>query len=1406
MDIPDKPVILGIDIGSVSIGMAAVTFDKNILHSAYAFHYGDIAGTARRLLSEFDMEAVCAVAATSDTPSIICTDAWYDNTIATIAAARIFHSEIGAILFVGGERFGLLRFDDGNQYAGYTTNTSCAAGTGSFLDQQAGRLNLDGIAELSSVASKNTGQMPKIASRCAVFAKTDLIHAQQEGYTIGEISDGLCRGLARNIVDTLFTHQTVNAPLIFCGGVSRNPAVVNHIRELTELDIRVDALSHLYGAIGAAACLADDAERKITDPVHDRVIVQDPAVEKTYGFAPLTLTLSDYPDFDAVDAYEFSSRGHTVEVDVYAPLSGGTVSDVYLGIDIGSTSTKAVWMTAGREVLAGFYTRTAGRPVDAVCALFAAGDDLVRQSGVSLRFIGAGSTGSGRKLVGRIVGADRVIDEITAHARAAVELNPEVDTIIEIGGQDSKFTTLENGQVTFSIMNTVCAAGTGSFIEEQAAKLGCPLSEYSRRAENRSAPIVSDRCTVFMERDMNYYLGRGYDVDEVLASALHSVRENYLTKVAVESSIGTTVCFQGATAKNRALVAAFEQRLNRPIHVSKYCHLTGALGVALHLADEKVCHSTFRGLSLHRKQIPVRSEVCDICTNHCKLTVADLEDGPVAYGFLCGRDYDTRRFVDNNRSGFDLVRQRRKIFTPPTPKPSGEGATVGIPAALYMMGEMSLWVDFFNRLGIKTVTSKALKDAVPIGKSEVGAEFCAPITALHGHVRYLLDRADYVFLPFYLDEKQKDGEARRQYCYYSQYAPSLAASMDASVRGRILSPKIRYLYNIFHVRLELYRMVQSVASRSISFIEVSLAYERAISDFRDARRKWQEVYQTLRQTDDDVSVMLLGRPYTLLSRDMNKKIPDIFASLGIKTFYQDMIDTDPDDLADIRPFLDELHWNYAADEVKAARIVAQTPGIYPVFVTSFKCAPDSFVRGIIKEIMAAADKPYLILELDEHDSSIGYETRIEAAVRTFRSHHRRSAPAPSADFTGINPVKVPRIADNTLVFPNWDPVTCPLLVASLKREGVNAELMEETQDSIRRSMGLNSGQCIPINAIVYEYVEYIKRHDLDPEKTALWMADAELACNLRLYPYQIKKMLSAFGPAMAKAGVYTGTIAFTDVSLRAAINAYFAFMFGGMLRRLVCRTRPYEIVSGDTDRAMKEAIGILTGAFLGLRSKESAVAEVADLFGGIAVTPHARPKVAIFGDLYVRDNEIFNQDLIRFIEENGGEAVTTPYTDYCKMIAPAYFRKWFAEGKYLEVLITRTLLAAMTHQEKTYYRHFQRVLKEPEPVYDVPAQQILADYGMIAENSGESMDNILKIHYIKKYHPEISLFVQTSPALCCPSLVTEAMARTIEAHIGVPVVSITYDGTGGDKNRKIIPYLKYSPQRSTDRIAGRAVH
>ena len=1380
---------LGIDAGSVSVSVALVTGEKKVIQTAYGFHHGDVAGSLSNMLNkDFDFSAIQAIAATTSTPGFVNADKRIDNRVATIAGARLFHPDVRSILIVGAEKFGLIHFDDQGDYSGYKSNTSCAAGTGSFLDQQASRLNLDGIEDLCRVALSNQGAIPKIASRCAVFAKTDLVHAQQEGYSLPEICDGLCMGLAKNIADTLVSGAgQVHEPLVFTGGVSRNKAVQRHLESLMGKKITPDATG-VYPAIGAACILAEEnacAARRWTPDV----LIRDREELQTSYFPPLKLALSTHPDFNA-HAYLYprdqNKTPDSVEVDAYIPRLPENASFM-IGLDIGSTSTKAALVLPDGQVAAGFYTRTAGRPLSATQRVFQAVDHFMGEYALGGKIAGAATTGSGRKFIGQIIGADLVLDEITAHARAAIQLEPNVDTIIEIGGQDSKFTCIKNGSVVFSTMNTVCAAGTGSFVEEQAQRLGCSLVDYPARALGRPAPVTSDRCTVFMERDINYFLASGCTKDDMLASTLHSICENYLTKVATISRIGERIIFTGATAKNKALVAAFEQKLGKPVLVSRYCHLTGALGAALALADSPALETGFAGLDLYSKDIPVESEVCGLCANHCKITKAAVNGRTAAFGFLCGRDYDTQKKVDSNTSGFNLFEERKAIhaFTPA----ASQGPMVGIPSALHVFDDVTMWRRFFDILGIRTITSQNYKTAIKDGKSLCRTDFCAPITALHGHVRYLLSKADYVFMPFYLEQKQNSRKIRRQYCYYTQYAPALTESLGDP--DRFLSPLVNYVYSSWHVKRQLYETIKRMPGVNAGFMKVSEAYDLAQEEKAARRIALQGGYEKY-ASDEALNVVLLGRPYTILSPAMNKNIPGIFASMGIKTFYADMFSSEGKDLSIVREILDTLHWHYASKILETAAAVAQTKGAYPVFVTSFRCSPDSFVTDYFKRVMESFGKPYLVLQLDEHDSSVGYETRIEAAIRSFQNHFEQSREKISVLLPPLAAPREDRVDGKTLVIPNWDPIAMPLVAATLRGRGIDARLLEESEPVIMKSMRHNSGQCVPMNVIAEEFREYVLRHDLDPAKTILWAPDGKWACNLGVFPLYLKDAINNMGGGLEKAGVYAGNASFMDISVKLPVSIYLCYLLGGLINKAGCAIRPYETEKGVTDVILERSLNHLAKAFYEGGREYEATGTVVSWFGGIPANRTGdRPKAAIMGDMYVVDNHIMNQNLVHVIEANGGEAVTTPYSSHLKMVAGAYLRRWFMEGLYLSAISSKAFLTAAMQIEKKYNRLFSQLLGERNECFEEPFTEILPKYGVLRENTGETMDNIVKAWYLKKQYPDLALIIHTTPAFCCPSMFTEAMAHKIERITGVPFVSVTYDGTGGSKNDAIIPYLKY---------------
>lgn len=1394
-ELPRTEILLGIDIGSVTISVVQTDLAGRILKTSYLFHKGQIRdglAAAGREINLATLRGIAVCAAPCFDPELV---TLCNPQVAVIRATKMLCGQAQSLLLVGAEKFSLIKFDEKGNFESARSNSSCAAGTGSFLDQQAFRLNLSGIEELCEMALKNKGPIPDIASRCSVFAKTDLIHAQQRGYSREAICDSLCKGLAVNIVDTLFNQEALFAPVFFAGGVSKNAAVVRHLEELLNTRLLLHEYSHCLGAAGACYSLLQEPQvipKKLIASL-DEILLPDDA-GKTYFHPPLALKLSEYPDFRSEDSWNFkpavSSHPADVQVDLYTPLAEGREYGTYLGIDIGSTSTKAILTSTDHSPVAGFYTYTAGKPVEAVQAIFEAIDDLVGKHGIRLSFRGAGTTGSGRKFIGKIIRADLIVDEITAHARAAFELNPKTDTIIEIGGQDSKFTLMHDGVVTFSQMNAVCAAGTGSFLEEQAGKLGCPLSAYSEQTGGVSAPLASDRCTVFMERDTNHLLNKGYSVEEILATVLHSVLQNYLKKVAVEGSIGDHICFQGATAKNRSLVAAFEQRLGKKIFVSPYCHLTGALGVALLLGEEIPAETTFRGLGFYLEPVEIRSERCEFCANHCHISLATVHGEQEAYGFLCGRDYETKKHVAADSPVFNLLEERARILHIPRLKTFSHEVIIGLPASLHLFEELTLWKRFFGNLSIPTITSEGYHDPVKAGKRIAGAEFCAPIDSIYGHASWLAGKADFIFLPVSLETRDKAERSEQYYCYYTQYSASLIHTLkDKRITGKMISPMLEFPKGNRHVIKQLTESLQPVLGPAITPGKVKQAFEEALRFSHDRKKKLFSLFETEFQPDNGISVVLLGRPYVVLSKSMNKGIPEIFARMGIKAFFQDMITPDELQPEETELLLRKIPWYYASKILETANTAATAKNLYPVLITAFKCAPDAFIIEYFKKLLNDRHKPYLILQIDEHDSNVGYETRIEAAIRSFRNHSLLNRKNPVPVSLQLLPHLETRINGKTLLFPNWDNLVAPLLVANLKRGGIDARLMNSSELIIKKSMATNTGQCLPVNIVAQEFIDYVEQHRLQPGNTMLWMTKCFITCNLRLYPFYVKNLLEDYGHGFEKASVYYGELTHFEIAMSTSYYAYFAYLLGGLIRKLGCKIRSYETNKGETDVAIGKSIRILEPAFLGKRPMDAAVTEALSLFEKIERKPGNKPRVAIFGDLYVRDNDIMNQNLIRDIEENGGEVVTTPYTDLVRINAENVVRRARARGDYFKAGLYRVMLSSTGIFEDRYYKQFKKYLGNKPVVDPVKLEKNLAKFNITPYHSGESYENILKVFYILENYPDISLFVQTNPAFCCPALVTEAMAQEIKRITGIPVVTLTYDGTGGNKNDVVVSYL-----------------
>lgn len=1406
--VDQKDNILSIDIGSVAISVVEMSSEGDLLSKHYCYHNGQPAIRLEEILNRINLDELATVVTPSDSSILSAGVQRIDSQSCIINASKSFYRDTEAILLVGAGRFQLMHFDRDGKFSFSGTNTSCAAGTGSFLDQQAGRLGMKDTLELCDLADRNIGDLPDIASRCSVFAKTDLIHAQQSGYSLESICDSLCRGLARNIADTLFDEEHAPEKVIFVGGVSKNNAVIRHLESFVRSDFIVHEDSHLFSAIGAGL-IAIDRNRKREGELRsngegerwfvERIINSD-LPQKEYVFDPLSLKLSNYPDFSNKKSYDFVAKKtihpSVVQVDIYLEIFGSE-EGMFLGIDIGSTSTKAILVNKNNLPVAGFYTYTSGQPLNATMVIFESIVDVFESKGSVPPILAVGTTGSGRKFVGSIIGADQVVDEITTHARAAIELNPETDTIIEIGGQDAKFTLLRSGRVVFSKMNSVCAAGTGSFIEEQASRIGVSLKEYSSLTEGSRAPLASDRCTVFMERDINHYFNQGYERPEILAAVLHSVRDNYLKKVAIESNIGSNICFQGATAKNQALVAAFESKLGREIFVSKYCHLTGALGTALLLAEEHKGRSSFRGFDIINERIELSNEVCELCNNRCRISVASVKGEKVAYGFLCGRDYDDKNYVDKNVSGFDLLKDRRKIsaFSSETRlsrisrSVNIKDVVIGIPAAIHMFDELKFWSVFFVELGMQVITSEKLKDPLTSGKRLAGAEFCAPMHAMYGHINWLSEKCDYIFIPGSLENRTSDEPFYENYCYYTQFSPSLASLISDKIKQKTITPLLFYDKGEKYVLKKLLKSLKYI-DNNITYAMVKEAWGKAGSISKDEKLAYKKLLHDNFSARKNLSVVLLGRPYLVLSESLNKGIPEIFGSMGIKCFYQDMLDIELSQNEELNELLKSMPWYYAIQILEAASYISGKKGMYPVFVTGFKCAPDSFVIEYFQKIMDASGKPYLIMQIDEHDSNVGYETRIEAALRSFRIHYNEGREEPGRSRIGLGFPERELSKNKTVLYPNWDQLGGPLLAANFRRFGYKAKLLEHTELGIQKAMSTNTGQCLPLNIIAQDGIDYIKKNKLNPAMTSLWITETRLTCNIRMYPQFIKTIFENHGGGLENVDIYSGEVSHNELSIALTVYTYFAYMFSGLIRRVGCKLRPYELNRGETNKAMDFAINTLVEAFEGRAKLDNALKNALKPFYDIRIEKGNRPLVAIFGDFFVRDNDVMNQGLIYDIEKYGGEAHTTPYSEFYNLAFENVMRRRVIRDGYLTIAGLRGLSKGLNLIHNRFYRHFEPFLGKQKPsLSPLKNEKNLDNFNIDLYHSGESYDNLLKIFYITNLYPETRLFVQTNPAFCCPSLITEAMKTEIRKHTGIPIVTITYDGTTEKKNDILAPYL-----------------
>ncbi|MBW2215631.1 MAG: CoA activase [Deltaproteobacteria bacterium] len=1020
---PDQ-FYVGIDAGSVSLNCIVISDKKEILYELpYQRHIGKVEEGVLALLGslykKFGEASICSVSFTGSHGKKFSEKlgVFYEfETISQVVGAVFINPDVKTIISMGGQDTALLQINHyhaSDQEGGteweleyFNTNGPCASGTGSFIDQQAQRLatsmyarktnisqdQIDGILADFIELGLNSQEPANVACRCTVFTKSDMIHLQNKGEKLADIIYGLTVGNARNYMSTLVSNRELEDPILFIGGLSMNELQVKAFKDYFP-ELIVPPYNTSLGALGVAL-------RAMEASSEDRV---DLDVLKAVGVdRHMTVPVAPRLELKQTDFHE-SSR--------IKNRSTRKMNGVYLGIDIGSTTTKYVLINENREIIHKNYVPTQGKPIEVTQRLLKSLHDDI---GKTIEIAGTATTGSGRNVVGDFLNVDLIIDEITAHAAGAVEIDSDVDTIFEIGGQDSKYIYIANTYPLDFDMNKVCAAGTGSFLHELANKYGINIvGEFQDVALSSKTPVkLAERCTVFMESDLVSYHQKGVPQNDLMAGLCYAIVYNYLNRVVEKRKIGRRVMFLGGPSLNKGVVAAFENVLGRGVLVPPHREVLGAYGAAISV-QEKMCQvpryrealgshdgavslqermllgdrsgSTFRGFdSAINDRMDYKEKTCraDLnCHNLCKLKIYDFDGRRSVWGGECGR-YEHTRSDGKKQENFFALRQAiwksymagvSEELTGEVLKSVDNRPTVGMQSSLYGQQTAILWAHFFDQLGFRLVLTPPTNAHISkVGIETMVAETCYPVKVSHGHVKELIGKTQYLFLPTIITMPTPEPSEKGFYCPMVQsnsYMVRMALDIDPST---VLSPVVHMKYDPDTLAIEIAGQIQSKLRVPKKAIKKALYYALKKQD-EFAEELYGKGRAMLEEHDpDEPLVVVTGRPYNLYDERLNLRLGGNLAKIGMAALPMDFIDVSSVDLSDFP----SMYWGLGARILRTVKFIHAKPNFFGLHLTNFGCGADSFIEHFYKHIMN--DSAYLILELDEHSAVAGVMTRIEA--------------------------------------------------------------------------------------------------------------------------------------------------------------------------------------------------------------------------------------------------------------------------------------------------------------------------------------------------------------------------------------------------------------------------------------------
>ena len=986
-------------------------------------------------------------------------------------------TDFDAVVSLGGESFLVYMLAD-RKITNVLSHNKCAAGSGEFFVQQIGRM---GLEMEEAIRSSFAGKVVPLASRCSVHCKSDITHKlNRKEATAEDILHTLHDSMANKILALLEKGQGELRQVLLIGGVTRNAAMLAALREkLPSTVFTVRPESPWFEALGTAL-LTRDAPRYKTPQISPQA------------------TLSHLP---ALSLYS-----DQVRVIATPPPQPAPDGPMVLGVDAGSTTTKAILLDpATRGVVASYYTRTRGDPIAASRECLRC---LVEQVG-NLRVSLTATTGSARELTGAYLGTEHVYNEISSHAAGAAHFDGDVDTIFEIGGQDSKYIYLRNGVAIDYAMNNACSAGTGSFLEESAhGDLGMTVSDIAQLALAAPSPVnFKATCAAFINSDIRIALQEGHAIENIVAGLVYAIAGNYLNRVKGPRYVGKKVFLQGGVALNRAIGHAFAHSVGRQVVIPPSPELLGALGAAL-LALQRAARAPGTAIELLTlaapEMKPVSRFTCGACTMYCSIDHFAVAGRRFPFGGRCSLYENVWKRKTRTAAAPDLVEQRSElIFGRATMGAVTNGRRIGIPKALTTHSLYPLYSTFFSGLGMEVV----LSDMDPRGELKSNAGFCFPAQIAHGAVLDLVQRGvELIFLPHVVRMPQRQTWEDSYLCPITQASPYFLTK--AYPHTRMLSPLLDFSNGY----------AASSALVEMAVRDLAQPREFAARHWAAAVRAQTATEHALRELGQRALKQALadGKPAILLSgHSYNAFTPEASQSVGKKLSSMSVAAIPADCLAPAGS--GPTSWHFGNEILNAVGIAKRHANLFLLCVSNFSCTIDAFTQSILASEMGS--KPYLILEIDAHTADAGVQTRLEAfldIVRNYREAPTRSSRQFTPARLGVRGQVIrstgeavaltdPRVK---LYFPNFSQPHAQALAMAVGWLGWHAgEVIALDRKQLDRGLQSTSGrECLPLPICIGQLLQIHERRQ-PGEIAGFYMARGGAPCVLDAYMSYLERFI-----------------------------------------------------------------------------------------------------------------------------------------------------------------------------------------------------------------------------------------------------------------------------------------------------------